>query len=449
MATEPHGNSNSEFASDRAVSGREWRALGLGFAIMGCLFVLWQSFCARQLADTAAESQRLQIRSEEVVASPEEQEQPNLATVPAAVSTPSDPATAKLIVELLDSAQPLKERRQRARALTKLGSGQAMSALRAALQDGPPYLKAGIGESLGESPSPDAMPMMLALVHDNDETAARGAIRGLATRGDADSTEALDKILFDEHMGESVRSEAALALGEVHEPAALAALTQAATQWQDGPLAESALESLGKRPFAETEDFFRAYLLTPGLPSDTKVTAIEALVNSSGDAAPFLLNLAGDPDPEIRAAAAWSLIGAGGDTDLSQSLVTLLQHEPDAAVRSRLYQALANQDALDAAAVFALAENETAPEARLEALALLATACRTTPATATEALAYFNQTAVPELKQTALTDQSSQNRLSSVTALGRAGTVESAAALTEISHQSTDPRVIEAAQAAP
>jgi HEAT repeat protein len=444
MVTEPH---KSGAPDEGKISGREWRALGLGFAAMGCLLVLWQSLHARHFVETPAESQQLQIRSPEPSASPET-ERPNAPTVSASPSpsVPYDPATAKLIVELLDKTRPLKERRDQAFALARLGTGQAMTALRAALQDGEPYLKAGIGESLGESPSPEAMQTLLDLVHDNDQTAARGAIRGLGIRGDAESTDALGKVLFDDAMPESVRSEAALALGEVHQPAALAALTQAATEWQEGTLAESALEGLGKRPFSETEEFFRNYLQTPGLSAEAKVAAVEALANSSGDAAPFLLSLASDPNSETRAAAAWSLVGTGGDSDLSASLISLLQQEPDSTVRSRLYQALGNQDSMDVSAVVALAQKETDPEARLEALALLATVCHSTPSA--DSLTYFNQTAVPELKQTALSDQSSQNRLSSVTALARAGTVESTAALTQISQQATDPRVVEAAQAA-
>ena len=458
MATEKHerGARNAlpvarqsaepELSHDRPITGREWRALVLGFAVMGCLLVLWQSLRARHFVETPAESRQPESHSQSFIASPQDQEPPNAPSVLASTSAPYDAATAKLIVELLDATRPLKARREQARALARLGTGQAMTALRAALQDGEPYLKAGIGESLGESPSPEAMAMLLDLVHDTDQTAARGAIRGLAIRGDAESTDALGKVLFDEGMPESVRSEAALALGEVQQPSALAALTEAATQWPDGPLAESAIEGLGKRPFSETKEFFGNYLQTPGLSAESKVAAVEALGNSSGDAAPFLLNLTGDPDPEVRAAAAWSLLGTGGDTDLSASLISLLQKEPDSTVRSRLYQALGNQDAVDVSAVLALAQKETAPEARLEALALLATACHSTPSA--DSLAYFNQTAVPELKQTALSGLSSQNRLSSVTALARAGTAESTGALTEISHQATDPRVVEAAQAA-
>jgi HEAT repeat protein len=430
-----------------ATSGRRLRLLGcgLGFVVLGLLLGLWRFFGIQHPAETLVESGPPQNPSQEVVTSNQAREEPSTSGTTALTKAPTDPATTKIIAELLDSARPLKERREQARTLARLGTAQAMSVLRAALQDGPPYLKAGIGESLGESPAGEAMQILLDLVHDADEVAARGAIRGLALRGDADSSEALGKVLFDENMPESVRSEAALALGDVQLPAALAALSQAATEWREGPLAESALEGLGKRPFSETEEFFRDYLQTPGLPAEARIAGIEALANSSGDVAPFLLGLAGDSDPEVRAAAAWALVGAGGDSDISASLVTLLRQEPDSTVRARLYQALGTQETLDASAMLALAQKETAPDARLEALAMLATACHSTPSN--DSLAYFNQTAVPELKQTALNDQSSQNRLSSVTALARAGTAESTAALTEIARQAADPRVVEAAQA--
>src|SRR5262249_10290684 len=89
-----------------------------------------------------------------------------------------DPAASALLHELLDSSQPVKSRREKARALAKLGSEQSIAALRAALQDGEPYLKAAIGEGLGESPHPEATALLLEMVQGSDETAARGAIRG-------------------------------------------------------------------------------------------------------------------------------------------------------------------------------------------------------------------------------------------------------------------------------
>jgi len=359
----------------------------------------------------------------------------------------SDPTTTRLIAELFDPARPLRVRRQRAKDLARLGTEQAIVALQEALQDNPsPYVKAAIGEGLGESGHPEALPMMLEMIRGADETAARGAIRGLALRGDADSVEALGRVLFDEHAAESIRAEAALALGDVRQPNALASLTRAATEWQEGALVENVLEGLGKRPFSETEEFFRSYLESPGLPSEAKVAAVEALANSFGEAQPFLLNLSGDPDPDVRAAAAWSLLSSGGDSDLSARLISLLQQEPVPSVRSRLYEALANQDGRDVSAVLFLTEKESDPQARLKALEVLATTFRSTPSA--ESLEYFNNTVVAELKQTALGDQNPQDRLSSVMVLAQARTPESTAALTEISSQTHDSRVLEAAQAA-
>ena len=423
------------------IPARGWVLPGVGLAAVSILF-LWRqpSSTESQLADSIPSANKPENEISQP-SSPPEREAPKPAS-----RINSDPVTAKLIAGLLDPALSLKERRQRARDLARLGSEQAIGALRAVLQDGAPLVKAAIGEGLGESTHPEAMRLMLEMIHGTDETAARGAIRGLALRGDADSAEALDKVLFDEHAAESVRSEAALALGDVRQPTALASLIRAATEWPDQALTENVIEGLGKRPFSETEQFFRSYLESPALSSEAKVAGVEALANSFGEARPLLLNLAGDPDPEIRAAAAWSLISSGGDSDLNAPLVMLLQQEPVAAVRSRLYEALANQEGWDVSAVLGLAEKEADPRARLKALGALATSFRSTPFA--ESLEYFNKTAVPELKQTALTDQSPQDRLSSVMVLAQARTAESRAALSEISSKAQDTRVVEAAQTA-
>jgi len=420
------------------VPTRWWLFLGLG-CITVVSFLLW-----------LPSSNRNQIAQATPVEMPETASpQPAAFTrIEASPKPPSlnlDPATARLIKELSDPTRPLKARRQQAREWARLGTEHAIPSLQATLQaDLPPYVKAAIGEGLGENPHPEAMPLLLEMTRDSDETAARGAIRGLALRGDADSAHALENVLFNEHLAESVRSEAALALGDISQPAALATLTRAASEWPEQPLTESVLEGLGKRPFSETEEFFRSYFASPSLSSESKVTAVEALGNSFGQAQSLLLNLAGDPDPEIRAAAAWSLISSS-DSDLSAPLISLLQQEPVPSVRSRLYEALANQDGADISAVLGLVQKESDPQARIRALAALATTFHSTPST--EALAYFNDTAVPELKQTALTDQSAQNRLSSVTVLAQARTPGSTAALTEISGESHDARVIAAAQA--
>ncbi len=355
-------------------------------------------------------------------------------------------ANAPLISQLLNPALPLKNRRQAARALAQLGSDETLAALKTALLEGPPYLKAAIGEGLGESPHPEAKNLLLSMVNGTDETVARGAIRGLALRGDAEAAETLGQVLFDAQKPDSVRAEAALALGEVQQPAALASLTRAATELQDETLTEQVLEGLGRRPFEETAEFFRSYLESPSLSTESKVAALEALGNAEGNVAPFLLKYAADPDAEVRAAAVWALSATDSESDLGPQLLGLLKQETSPEVRLRLYQALGNQDAWDVPTLLALAEKETDPGVRLAGLAVLAQAVRAAPTP--EALSFFNQTAVPELERTALTRDSMPDRLSAVLALRQAGTAEATRALQDVAGQASDRKVAEAAQAA-
>src|ERR1051325_937916 len=98
---------------------------------------------------------------------------------------PSRSPESQLSSRLLDSALPLKARRQAARTLAKLGSEEALGALKAALKDGPPALKVAVAEVLGESPNSEARKLQLDLLNGADEPVARGAIRGLGRRGDA------------------------------------------------------------------------------------------------------------------------------------------------------------------------------------------------------------------------------------------------------------------------
>jgi HEAT repeat protein len=351
---------------------------------------------------------------------------------------------APLIARLFDVSLPLAARRRAARELARIGSDDAIAALKVALAGGPPYLKAAIGEGLGESPNPEAGALLRELANDTDETAARGAVRGLAMRGGAEAAEALAGFLGDEDKPESVRTEAALALGDVEGPEALAALTRAVAEIHDESIAGSILEGLAKRPFDETEQAFSNYLETPNLTGESKAAALEALANTQGEVAPFLIQYAADPDSQVRAAAAWSLTSTESETNLSPQLTDWLKQETDSEVRTRLYQALGNQDNYDVTALMALAQKETDPAARLAGLELLGRACG--PDSTPDLLSFFNQTAVPELTKAALSGDNPQQRLNSVQALSQAGTPESIHALQQIAGSSGDPAIVAAAQ---
>ncbi len=349
----------------------------------------------------------------------------------------------QLAAELLNESFPLKLRRTAAFELAKLGSDEAFAALNAGLFSTNSMVKAAIAESLGECPHAQAAGLLKRLLDDEDETVARGAIRGMGSRGDTAASEALSNILFDPDRLDDVRAEAALALGEIAQPEALAALTRAINEIQDEAIVEQIWEGLGNRPFSETESLFRSYLDSPNLSGEAKVMALEALANTEGNVAPLFLGYANDLDPEVRAAAAWGLVGAESQPEVTSRVLVWLQNESSAEVRQHLYQALSGQEALDPAAVLALAQKESDPSARLAALGLAAAASDTA---SSELLAYFNQTAVPELQATAVSGSDLGDRLSSVIALGRAGTPEALQALEEVARTSHDASTLQAIQ---
>ena len=215
-----------------------------------------------------------------------------------------EPETARLTSIMLDKSASLQLRRQAARSLGTIGTDEAMAALKSALAgDVPPHVKAAIAEGLGEGPNPASRDLLHELVNGKDETVARGAARGLATRGDTDAVDTLGNLLFNDQTPLSVRTEAALALGDVSLPAAQDQLTRAVAQIHDEDVLGSALDGLARRPFSDTQEFFRTYLNSPDVPPASKVLAIQSLQDADGDVAPFLSTYLNDPNPAVRVAA--------------------------------------------------------------------------------------------------------------------------------------------------
>jgi HEAT repeat protein len=217
----------------------------------------------------------------------------------------TEPETDRLTALLFDNGASFQVRRQSARSLAGIGTEQALAALKSGLTNNLPlFVKASIAESLGRSASPEATDLLHELVNGKDETVARGAARGLAVRGDAEAENTLSAVLFNEQTPLSVRTEAALALGDINLPAAQDSLTRAIEKIHDDDILESALDGMGRRPFSETEEFFRNYLDSTYVSTGAKVLAIEAVRDADGDNIPqFLSNYANDPNPDVRTAA--------------------------------------------------------------------------------------------------------------------------------------------------
>lgn len=368
-----------------------------------------------------------------------------LAKVVQRQSGPKNVPVSELLALIHNESAALGARRKAAKALGKSGSDEAFEAVKEILRESPSRIKAAIAEGLAESSHPDAKDLLFTLLDDQDEVCARGAVRGLGFMGSPEAVQKLVQTLHDENRPDSVRTEAALALGEMENPGAMVALMQAARSTEDPEIVQSILDGVGNRPISETREFFESYLQTPGLDSELKVAAIEALGNAEGAISDLLVNYTADADPEIRAAAAWAL-SASDRGEVGGDVLKALEREQDPSVRLRLYQALGNQQEYDLSSALVLVKSERDEAARLAAYHLLASH----PAAGEDrgVLQFLQAVAVPELKATALNErQEFHHRLSSIMALGRAGRSTSAAtdALQEVVGAGVDPRVKEAA----
>jgi HEAT repeat protein len=340
----------------------------------------------------------------------------------------------QLIKSLNDTSLPLNERKKAIQALARNGSLEALTALKKALDSSPSDIRQAIAEALGECPSAEALTMLVELLKDSDPDVARAAVRGLARQEQPQAASALAQAVNDSGASADVRCEAALALGNIHEPWVLDPLSRAARQTDDEDVARAALEGISRLDFAATKGFFEDFLQSSDVPCDLRVAAVETLAHVEGDTTAFLAGLAArNPDPEIRVAAAWAMSATEVAGDAGPDILNMLTQEADPDVRLRLYQALRNQGSFDTATAMALVQNEQDPSARVAGDDLLAKMLRDNPTPQLQS--YFDQTVIPELKQVALTGDSLDSRQAAVIALARAHTPEATAALADLSSQ--------------
>ena len=374
-----------------------------------------------------------------------------LAEVPADEAAPagvpkaagdSEPSWASI---LRDPSRSLKERARAARELATLGTDEAFTALLDALQAAPPLVKAAIAESLGSSRHPRALAVILGLLEDPDPTVARGAIRGLAARGGAEASAALAGILNGTVADASVRDEAAVALGRIGGPGTFEALARAARDSTAEEIKASAIRGLGVLPFAQTRGFFEDYLRSATTSTALKAAALEALGDAEGDPTPLLVEHLSDPSPSVREAALQAMSMTDEPGSAAVELLGRLADEKEPGMRSRIYQALGNQDDFEAETILEAVQGEGRPDVRVAGFDLLAGACA--GGAAPSVTAFFEESAVPELQTVALTDPEPGNRVAAVIALRKAGTPGARVALETIAREAADPKTAEAARA--
>lgn len=336
---------------------------------------------------------------------------------------------------LRDGAQATEARIQAARRLAESADPAALAALQEVIRDGPDELCVAIAEALGQCPHPASASILLGLLADPREAVVCAAVRGLARQDSIPALGELSRLLDDATQALSVRCEAAAGLAGMKQPGAMEALGRAAMQIGDEAIQSQLLDSVANRPLDECREFFQNYLQAPHLSPDLKVTALEALGHTPGEVGAILVDYLGNPDSELRAAAAWALSTADEPGALAAQLMSALLSESDPAVRRRLYQALANQEQVDWQSVLPVVQREGDVIARLAGLDLLASLLgndllRNSPFD--QQLAYFDQTVVPELQNAALVGRSSDLRQQAIIALGRAGTPAALEALQDV-----------------
>jgi HEAT repeat protein len=280
---------------------------------------------------------------------------------------------------------------------------------------------------------------LAAQLNDPNPGVVKTAIKKLAAINSPAAAAALARLLNDAQRSGEARMEAASALGGMSDSSALQALSQAAQSMQDPDMVKDVLDAIGSRDFSETETFFQNYLRSPTVSSELRVAAVEALAQAQGKPTDFLLSLMTDTDPEVKVAAAWALSATESSGNAGPQLIGLLQAEQDPDVRLRIYQALGNQESFDVNAVINALRGETEPDNRIAGLDALAKALRDHPTP--ELQTFFDQTAIAELKQLALSGDVTGEKVRSVIALIRAGTGGALAAVQAIAQESNDPKV--------
>jgi HEAT repeat protein len=347
-----------------------------------------------------------------------------------------------LVAALTDLSQPLSVRKKAIKSLAQLGTPEALAALKAALLSGSEDFRAAIAEGMGECATPECAAMLSGLLDDSSETVVKAAVRGLAQQGSPQAVTALTQLLYDSQRSQNVRAAAAQGLATIDQPGAMTTLAQAAVNITDEAVVSRVLDAIATRNITETQPFFQNYLQSTAS-TELKVDAVEALAQAKGDPGAYLASLVSNPDPEIRAAAAWAMSDTDAEGNFGTQLLSQLRVESASDVRVRLYQALGNQESFDVFAAMAAVKNEADPTARVAGLDLLARTLRNQPDPTVQS--YFDQTAAPELEKVALNGETTADRMAAVTALIRAGTPAALGALQQLTQQTKDPRVLNSA----
>ncbi|MCG3149271.1 MAG: hypothetical protein PCFJNLEI_02731 [Verrucomicrobiae bacterium] len=345
---------------------------------------------------------------------------------------------------LLDATQPRVVRLRSAKRLATTFGETGLAILKEAAASPDTVVRALVAEALGECRTLEAREVVLTLVSDADAIVQRRALQSLGAYGDATVLELLTTRLAQAIESDGATKEVLQALARNPAPAATVILQDALSTAGRARDQSDILVALGQRPLEQTQRFFESYLRSPNTAAEMRVVAVQAFEGATYPVTAFLLPYVDDQDPDVRAAAIWSIATAEDGAGAANTLVARLTVEEESDVRLRLYQALNQFGAIDVQAVLGRIVTETDLPAQVAGYGLWANQCRLSRDSALGI--EFDRIAVPLLADTALSAAALSQRLQAVIALRQAKTGGATQALQTIAANSTDDRVAAAAR---
>jgi hypothetical protein len=219
---------------------------------------------------------------------------------------------AEALIEQLNAAQSLAERRVYFDSLRKLNAG--IQVLIHMLGDSRWYVVRNAADLLGEMSAGDAEPKLTELLQHDDDRVRKAAVSALSKMTGAGAVKGLAVSLDDGAPG--VRMRAAAALGNAKTPAAANALIKHLEREEAAEVQHACLASLGKIASGDAIRFLTKAAQPEGRLFKKKSTAYRvAAVRALGEARTpaamgALQNLLHDKEKDVREAVFWAVRSA-------------------------------------------------------------------------------------------------------------------------------------------
>jgi HEAT repeat protein len=287
-----------------------------------------------------------------------------------------------------------------------------------------------------------AVPFLRGLLTDSDWQVRGAVLRALGATGSPEAEAILQQFIRPDAILEDA-AQATLALGEMEDPAITGWLKERWKTMPDGDLRRCLLDTLAGRPYAQTEDFFPAFLQNAKVDPQAKASVLSNLGFHQEAPLPLLTPFLASGDATLRAGAYDAMIFRP-EARLGQQLIRQATQETEPALRGKAYEAAGHQLDVAAQQMAAVAAGESDPAARLRAERAWGMAVGRSENF--EERRMFDAEAVPRLVIEALQNPDPGEQRAALQALAMARTVGAKDALLRISRESPSPRLARLAE---